>query len=87
MMTAANKFRLPDAGLIECFDKEGKEITVGPQDELWGQNGCFTVSPMAFTKLNNKGKALEDDATWLDGYRLALDNNTGLVWEVKSPNK
>ena len=86
-MSVSKVFRLPDAGAVKCFDREGREITVAPQDELWGQNGCFTVNPMSFTKLGRKGKPVDDASGWADGYRSVLDNNTGLVWEVKSPKK
>lgn len=79
-------FKFPDAGNIHCYDRQGKEIFPKPEDELWGQNGCFVINPMSFTKLGNKGKALADSADWKNGYRMAQDNNTGLVWEIKSPN-
>ena len=80
-------FKMPDAGAIKCYDKEGCEIDVKPGDELWGQNGCFVVNPMSFTKLGKAGKAVDGGAEWKDGFRMVLDNNTGLVWEVKSPKK
>ena len=80
-------FRMPDAGAIKCYDREGKEITPKPGDELWGQNGCFVINPMSFTKLARSGKALDEGAGWEDGLRMVLDNNTGLIWEVKSSKK
>ncbi len=80
-------FRFPDAGAIKCYDKEGREIEAAPQDELWGQNGCFVINPMSFTKLGKGGKRISDSSAWEDGLRLVQDNNTGLVWEVKSPKK
>lgn len=86
-MKQTRTFRLPDAGTIRCFDREGRETSVSAQDELWGQNGCFQVNPMSFTKLGKNGKEIADDCLWADGYRATLDNNTGLVWEVKSPKK
>lgn len=78
---------MPDAGAIKVYDIEGKEAALTPQDDLWGQNGCYVVNPMSFTKLGKQGKAVSDTATWKDGLRTVLDNNTGLVWEVKSPKK
>ncbi|MDD2703283.1 MAG: DUF1566 domain-containing protein [Candidatus Omnitrophica bacterium] len=79
-------FKLPDTGDIRCYDREGREIPVPQQqDELYGQNGCFAVNPMSFTKLGKGGKVIADTSSWKDGYRMTRDNNTGLVWEVKSP--
>lgn len=86
-MKNVKEFKLPDAGDIRCYDRGGKEIEPKPEDELWGQNGCFVVNPMSFTKLGKNGKKLADTAMWDDGYRMALDNNTGLIWEVKSPDE
>lgn len=80
-------FKMPDAGAIKNYDTNGLETVVRPGDELWGQNGCFTVNPMSFTKLGRSGKKLDERAQWSDGFRTVLDNNTGLVWEVKSPKK
>ncbi len=86
-MKNLKSFKLPDAGSVRCFDREGREVSLQPQDELWGQNGCFRVNPMSFAKLGRGGKPVADSAGWKDGYRMALDNNTGLIWEVKSPVK
>ncbi len=80
-------FRFPDSGDNRCFDKEGREIDLKPQDDLWGQNGCFAVNPLSFTKLGKSGKPIRDAALWAEGFRAVLDNNTGLIWEVKSPKK
>jgi len=78
------EFKLPDAGQIGCFDRQGAEIDPKPGDELFGQNGCFIVNPLSFTKLGQGGKKLASSATWEKGLRMVEDNNTGLVWEVKS---
>ncbi|MEN6583941.1 MAG: DUF1566 domain-containing protein [Armatimonadota bacterium] len=40
---------------------------------------------MKFTKLGVGGIELPDSAGWGDGLRMVIDHNTGLVWEVKSP--
>ncbi len=86
-MKGSQQFKFPDAGLIKCFDKEGREIEITPSDELWGQNGCFRVNPISFTKLGKTGRPIADYLGWQDGLRMVLDNNTGLVWEVKSPKR
>jgi len=81
------QFRLPDSGQARCYDRDGREVELNRDSELWGEDGCFVVNPMSFTKLGNKGKILSDGANWEEGYRMVQDNNTGLVWEVKSPVK
>lgn len=82
----SQRFNLPDTGMKGCYDRNGKDIaTPAPGEPFYGQNGCFEVHPMGFQKLGADGKVLPDTATWQDGYRLALDRNTGLMWEVKSP--
>ncbi|MFH1339327.1 MAG: DUF1566 domain-containing protein [Candidatus Omnitrophota bacterium] len=84
-MKNQKKFKFPDTGQDRCYDKQGKEIFPEPEDELFGQNGCFIVNPMSFTKLDKKGKELKSSAGWGQGLRMVRDNNTGLIWEVKSP--
>ncbi len=82
----SNSFNLPDTGLLGCYDRAGKDIPVpAPGGMFYGQNGCFEIHPMSFRKLSGKGEVLPDSATWQDGYRMAQDDNTGLVWEIKSP--
>ena len=39
-----------------------------------------------FHKLNEKGEELPLSGGWSDGVRVVYDENTGLFWEVKSPN-
>lgn len=39
-----------------------------------------------FHKHNEKGEELSLSAGWADGVRVVFDENTGLYWEVKSPN-
>ena len=81
------EFKFPDAGLIKCYDRAGLEIDPAPDDELYGQNGCFVINPMSFTKLAKGAKTIDDAAGWDEGLRMVADNNTGLIWEVKSPKK
>ena len=51
-MDAPGKFNLPDTGQIRCYDKAGNEIDrPQPGESLYGQNGCFIVSPLSYTKL------------------------------------
>ncbi|HDS09513.1 MAG TPA: DUF1566 domain-containing protein [Firmicutes bacterium] len=83
-----DKFKLPDTGQNSCYNKEGLTIPVPkPGEEFFGQDGCFSVHPISFCKLGRDGKEIPDNATWEKGLRMIKDNNTGLIWEVKSPVK
>ncbi|MDD2717370.1 MAG: DUF1566 domain-containing protein [Candidatus Wallbacteria bacterium] len=80
-------FKLPDTGLIKCFDKNGQEISAPLHGEdMYGQNGCFSFNPMSYTKFRTDLKPVPEESCWDEGYRMVQDNNTGLIWEVKSPN-
>lgn len=50
-----------------------------------GQAGGSDFAPMRFSKLGVGGIELPDSAGWDDGLRMIIDHNTGLIWEVKSP--
>ena len=82
----SEKFRFPDTGQKISYDQNGREIILKPGDELYGQDGCFVVNPISFTKLGLNEEKLSPSACWEDGFRMVKDNNTGLIWEVKSPN-
>lgn len=86
MIKAAAGFKLPDSGVKRCFDDACREIeTPRPGEPFYGQNGCYEANPLSFTKLGADGAELPAGAQWADGLRMVRDNNTGLVWEVKSP--
>jgi hypothetical protein len=81
-------FRMPDTGQTLCYDDEGNQIPAPKKEEtFYGQDGSFCINPMSFAKLREDSKELEDDAKWEDGWRMVRDNNSGLVWEVKSPDQ
>lgn len=82
---ATTIFKLPDSGQLHCYDRHGHETLPAPGDPLYGQDGCFRVNPLAFAKLDGEGREMPDVATWQDGLRMIFDRNTGLTWEVKSP--
>jgi hypothetical protein len=81
----STKFKFPDTGQDTSYDQNGRAIIANPGDVLYGQDGCYTVHPMAFDKLDGDGTPLSDSAVWEDGLRMVFDRNTGLTWEVKSP--
>jgi len=78
-------FRLPDSGQTRCYDEHGEVIAPAAGDRLYGQDGCFAAHPFAYTKLDGDGRPMPSAAAWDDGYRMVRDENTGLVWEIKSP--
>ncbi len=78
-------FKFPDTGQVDCYDREGKITKPVKKDDYYGQDGCFTNNPMSFVKLNKKGDIISDSFFWQEGLRAVKDKNTGLIWEVKSP--
>ncbi|MDD5092620.1 MAG: DUF1566 domain-containing protein, partial [Candidatus Wallbacteria bacterium] len=87
-MSAETKFRLPDTGFSRCYDKSGRETEpIRPGQDLYGQDGCFERHPFSFTKLGADAAPLPETSSWAEGLRMVLDNNTGLVWEIKSPDE
>ena len=79
-MQKVNNWPVPDNGKTICYDNE-KEITCPkPGEPFYGQDGNYNINPPSYTKLDEKGKELPDDAsTWI----MVRDNVTGLIWEVK----
>lgn len=75
---------MPDTGQVECYDQEGNVIFPAANDALSGENGFHLRHPMCFTKLDELGNELPISATWEMGHRFTRDENTGLIWEVKS---
>ena len=78
-------FKLPDSGQKKSYDSEGRVITPKVDSDYYGQDGNFKVNPMSFIKLDEAGKEIADSSFWRDGLRAVKDQNTGLIWEVKSP--
>lgn len=80
-----DKFLLPDTGIINCFDESGKIINPDKTEILYLQDGSEAFHPLNYTKLSYNGNKLPDNASWEKGFRCVKDNNTGLIWEIKSP--
>ncbi len=82
-----SRLNLPDTGVNNCYDNLGKDIpTPGKGEQYYGQDGCFELHPMQFKKLDANAEDIADAASWEDGYRMVCDENTGLTWEIKSPD-
>lgn len=78
---AAGSYRLPDTGQIKCYDNEKEIPCPKPGEPFYGQDANYAIHPMSFTKLDGKGQELPDSAP---EWAMVRDNNTGLVWEVKT---
>jgi hypothetical protein len=78
-------FVLPDSGQRECYNDEGAAIDPPAEGAPFhGQDGTRERHPLSFTGLREGGAALPDGTSREDGLAMLRDNNTGLVWEVKS---
>jgi len=79
--TSAHSWPIPDTGQTKCYDNEKEIPCPKPGEPFYGQDGNYNINPPSYTKLDEKGNELPDDAeTWV----MVRDNVTGLIWEVKS---
>ncbi len=81
--TGALASPVPDTGQTRCYDEAGVEMASCPQpgEPLYGQDGCYTINPPDFTKLDGDAAPLSPSAS---SWAMVRDNVTGLVWEVKT---
>lgn len=79
-----DKFKFPDTGQVNCYDRQGHVCFPAATDSLSGENGFHLRHPMVFVKLDAEGRELPEAATPQTGHCLTKDLNTGLIWEVKS---
>jgi len=71
---------IPHSGQTKCYDNETEIPCPKPGEPFYGQSGNYIINPKSFTKLDEHGNELPDDAEdWL----MVRDNVTGLIWEVK----
>jgi hypothetical protein len=79
----ANSWPIPDSGQTKCYDNESEIPCPKPGELFYGQDGNYNINPPSYTKLDEKGNELHDDATsWV----MVRDNVTGLIWEIKTAN-
>ncbi len=80
-VSAFAQYRIPDTGQTKCYDNEKEIPCPKPGEPFYGQDGNYSINPMSFTKLDEWGRGLPGSAkTWA----MVRDNNTGLIWEVKT---
>jgi len=72
---------IPDTGQTKCYDNT-QEITCPNLGEpFYGQDANYGPNLHSYTKLDEDGNDLPDEATeWI----MVRDNVTGLIWEVKT---
>ena len=71
---------IPDTWQTKCYDDDSEITCPSPGEDFYGQDGNYNINPQTYTKLDENGNDLTDNATeWV----IVRDNVTGLVWEVK----
>ncbi len=73
--------KLPDTGQAKCYDNKGEIPCPSSGKPFYGQDASYTINPPSYTKLDENGMELSDNAV---SWALVGDNVTGLVWEVKT---
>ena len=72
---------IPDSGQTKCYDNEKEIPCPQPGEDFYGQDGNYIINPPSYTKLDEKGNPLPDNASsWV----MVKDNVTGLIWEKKT---
>ena len=72
---------IPDSGQTKCYDDEKEIPCPSPGEDYYGQDGNYIINPRSYTKLDENGNELPDDATQ---WAMVRDNVTGFIWEVKT---
>ncbi len=72
---------IPDTGQTTCYDNTKEIACPSPGERYYGQDGNYSINPMSYTNLDDKGQALPDSAT---SWTMVKDNVTGLFWEMKT---
>ncbi|KPA16471.1 secreted protein containing DUF1566 [Candidatus Magnetomorum sp. HK-1] len=72
---------IPDSGQTKCYNNSKEISCPQPGEDFYGQDGNYIINPPSYTKLDEKGNPLPDDApSWV----MIKDNVTGLIWEKKT---
>ena len=78
--THSYSWPIPHSGQTKCYDNENEIPCPKPGEPFYGQSGNYIINPRSYSKLDEYGNVLPDDAEdWL----MVRDNVTGLIWEVK----
>lgn len=76
---------IPATGQTTCYDADGKQISPCPKsgEAFYGQDGCYQINPMSYTKLDSNGHDVADDTV---SWQTVRDNVTGLIWDNQNPS-
>jgi len=80
-----DKFKISNDGQKILYDDMGnifEEIKKG--DRFYGQAGNYDINPQKYIKLGVGGIKISENIT---EFCMIKDENTGLMWEIKSKNK
>ena len=72
---------IPETGQTKCYNNSEEIICPQPGQDFSGQDANYTINPLSYTKLDDKGDSLPTSAT---SWCMVKDNVTGLIWEVKT---
>jgi hypothetical protein len=81
LLMNAYSWPIPDTGQTKCYDLEKEIPCPKPGEPFYGQDGNYNIKPPSYTKLDEKGNDLPDDA---ESWVMVRDNVTGLIWKVKA---
>jgi len=69
---------IPHSGVTKCYDNEKEISCPKPGEAFYGQSGNYIINPKSYTKLDENGNDLPDDAKiWV----MVRDNVTELIWK------
>ena len=71
---------IADTGQTNCYDNDSEITCPSPGEDFYGQDAQYGPNLHSYTKLDENGNDLPDEATsWV----MVRDKVTGLVWEMK----
>jgi hypothetical protein len=76
-----SKFPVPDTGQTLCSNGLNEIACPMPGEAFYGQDACYRINPMSYTKMDAAGNPLPDEASV---WSMVRDNVTGLIWEGKT---
>jgi len=80
---SAYSWPIAHSGVTKCYDNVKEIPCPKPGERFYGQSGNYIINPKSYTKLDDRGNDLPDDA---DEWFMVRDNVTGLIWEIKQAN-